>query len=98
MIDPNDDNAVNDAIDAWHDGDHAVPLHEHLGWTREAYRAWVEQRPIVPILVADDADRIAVNEALTTLSVGRSALVLRPSEGVTLTFVDFDPTRLPPSR
>ena len=95
MIDPNDDNAVNDAIDAWHDGDHSMPLYEHLGWTREAYRAWVEQRPPVPLLVADDADRRTVNEALTTLSVGRSVLVLRPNEGVTLTYVDFDPT-LPP--
>ncbi len=97
MIDPNDDNAVDDAIDAWHDGDHAVPLHEHLGWTREAYRAWVEQRPTVPVLVVDE-DRRTVNEALTTLSVGRSVLVLRPSDGVTLTFVDFDPLRPPPSR
>lgn len=97
MIDPNDDNAVNDAIDAWHDGDHAVPLHEHLGWTREAYRAWVEQRPTTPILIADE-DRRTVDEALATLSVGRSVLVLTPSAGVTMEYVAFDPPRPPPSR
>ncbi len=43
-ISPDDDSAVDDAIDAWHEGDGKVPLHEYLGWTREEYRAWVEQR------------------------------------------------------
>lgn len=97
MIDPADDNAVNDAIDAWHDGDHTMPLHEFLGWTREAYRAWLEQRPTTPLLIADE-DRRATNDALTTISVGRSVLVLRPNDGVTLTYVAFDPTQPPPRR
>ncbi len=42
-INPDDDNAVDDAIDAWHENDGGVPLHEHLGWTREEYRAWLGQ-------------------------------------------------------
>jgi hypothetical protein len=54
VIDPADDNAINDAIDAWHEGDGARPLYEHLGWTREVYRAWLEQRPTAPPLADSD--------------------------------------------
>lgn len=32
-------------IDAWHNGDgEGQELHEHLGWTWEQYKQWVETR------------------------------------------------------
>jgi hypothetical protein len=44
-ISPDDEKAIDDAIDAWHEsGGGGVALHEFLGWTRDEYRAWVEQR------------------------------------------------------
>jgi len=42
VLDP--DAEVDDAIDAWHDGDTNVELHEWLGLTRSEYRRFVECR------------------------------------------------------
>lgn len=47
------DDQIDDAIDAWHDGDGKVPLHEHLGWTRERFRAWVEGPAVVTASLTD---------------------------------------------
>lgn len=35
------DEAIGDLIDHWHEGDDPRPLWEFLGWTQEAYAAWV---------------------------------------------------------
>lgn len=44
-VDPADLDAVDAAIDAWHAApSQLLRLHEFLGWTYEAYMAWVEQR------------------------------------------------------
>lgn len=32
---------VLEAVDAWHEGDSELPLHEFLGWTKEEYNRWV---------------------------------------------------------
>jgi hypothetical protein len=32
---------VDDRIDAWHDGDSKLPLHEFLGMSREEFNYWV---------------------------------------------------------
>lgn len=43
-VDPEDRAAVFAAIDAWHESDTGEPLHAWLGWTSDAYAAWVEGR------------------------------------------------------
>lgn len=40
--------AVNDAIEAWHVGPGTEALHEHLGWTFEEYKAWVRDPACIP--------------------------------------------------
>ncbi len=40
-----DDDELLDAIDAWHESDSHLELHEWLDMTREEYAAFVEDRP-----------------------------------------------------
>lgn len=37
---------VLDKIDAWHESNSNLQLHEYLGWTREEYKAYVERGTI----------------------------------------------------
>jgi hypothetical protein len=42
-IDPADESAVRDALDAWADGDGGkLQPHEYLGWTWRDYQQWVD--------------------------------------------------------
>lgn len=34
---------IDDKIDAWHNSDSELKLHEYLGWTWDEYRAYVEK-------------------------------------------------------
>jgi len=40
--------AVNDAIDRWHEGDSALPLHEYLGMTRDEWERFVKNSSELP--------------------------------------------------
>lgn len=44
--------AIDDAVDAWHEGGSNVELHEFLGFTWEEYGRWVETNDAVAILDA----------------------------------------------
>ena len=36
-------NAILDAIDAWHEGDSELPLHEYLGFTHDEYARYIQE-------------------------------------------------------
>jgi len=36
------DDAIDDYVDTWHDGDFECSLHEFLGFTKQEYALWVE--------------------------------------------------------
>lgn len=38
---------VDDKVEAWHNSDSSLLLHEYLGWTFDEYRAYVE-RNVIP--------------------------------------------------
>lgn len=44
--------AIDDAIDAWHEGPEGLPLHVALGMTRDEYAAWVENDHLLGEIVA----------------------------------------------
>ena len=42
---------IDDFVDAWHEGDSALELHEALGLTWDEYAQWVAQPDILPSIL-----------------------------------------------
>lgn len=43
---------IDNYVQAWHEGDEDVALHEYLGMTRDEYALWTEQPPALRIILA----------------------------------------------
>lgn len=52
---------IDDYVDAWHDGEPALPLHEFLGMTPAEYQLWVQAPAILPLIL--DARRTGQDAA-----------------------------------
>ena len=44
--------AIDDFIDAWHDGDSGMPLWQFLGVTRDEYGCWVVDPQVLPAILS----------------------------------------------
>ena len=56
---------IDDEIDAWHDADTTVPLHEWLGFTPDEYQLYVEMPASIRIILAARHRNRSLKELLT---------------------------------
>lgn len=55
--------AVDDYVDAWHDGDSAATLHDFLGFTEDEYGRWLRNSGELDVIVAERRQRAALLHA-----------------------------------
>ena len=56
---------VDDEIDAWHEADTTVPLHEWLGFTLDEYQLYVEMPASIRIILAARRQSRSLKELLS---------------------------------
>ncbi|WP_406725491.1 hypothetical protein WJ438_13690 [Streptomyces sp. GD-15H] len=64
-------------VDAWHDSDSDLSLHEYLGLTWDEYRLWVEKPESLRYIVAAHRHGVPVSEELERNVSQRFALAAR---------------------
>ena len=55
---------IDDEIDAWHEADTTVPLHEWLGLTPDEYQLYVERPASIRIILAARRENRSLEELL----------------------------------
>ncbi len=55
---------IDDFVDAWHDGDIDVPLHQYLGMTDEEYRLFLADNSSLALIVKAHKNRIPISELM----------------------------------
>lgn len=55
---------IDDEIDAWHEADTIVPLHEWLGFTSDEYQVYVEMPASIRIILAARGQNRSLQELL----------------------------------
>ena len=56
---------IDDEIDAWHEADTTIPLHEWLGLTQDEYQLYVEMPASIRIILAARHQNRSLKELLT---------------------------------
>ena len=69
---------IDDEVDAWHEADTTVPLHEWLGLTTDEYEVYVEQPASIRIILAARRQ----NRSLKELLAAKDAISLAAARGV----------------
>ena|SRR2546425_5100628 len=69
---------IDDEIDAWHEADTTIPLHEWLGFTPDEYQLYVEKPASIRIILAARHQNRSLKELLaakdaTSLIAARGA-------------------------
>ena len=76
---------IDDEIDAWHEADTTVPLHEWLGLTPDEYQLYVEKPASIRIILAARRHKRSLKELLsakdsTSLIAARGASAAEVTE------------------
>ena len=69
---------IDDEIDAWHEADTTIPLHEWLGLTTDEYQLFVEKLASIHIILAARHE----NRSLKELLDAKDAVSLIAARGV----------------
>jgi hypothetical protein len=56
------DNEVDDAIDAWHNGDSGMELHQWLGLTKDEYKIFITTPSVLHLIIVSRSSRIFQND------------------------------------